>query len=251
MTRSCAGGCGRTLDTSELAGAAECCREDGYNSRGHRFGKFYEQLCCLCATKKGFDLTIANHGGCCQHCLQLNMKDLAASHQHLHLDSLCAKLASMIYDAANGGNSVRARLQGHFEILGENRLAGQQVMMMLLSFAPHVYLCAMAGLGPCELALVALPNSTRLASLQPCILLLRWSAAILCGSFCCQGVSGSLHPPALSIQLIFDLTAVPKSAESTMSHRGGRSALAETAPSFLHSPSSTTAVAAPVKRFYG
>jgi len=154
MPQTCEGGCGRTLDTSELAGAAECCREDGYNSRGHRFGKFYAQLCCLCATKKGFDLTIANHGGCCQHCLQLNMKDLAVSHEHLHLDSLCAKLASMIYDAGNGGNSVRARLQGHFEILGENRLGGQQVMMTLFSFPP----CAMAGLGPCEHALVALPR---------------------------------------------------------------------------------------------
>ena len=126
MSQDCLGGCGRTLNTSEISGAAECCREDGYNSRGNRFGTFYNQLCCLCATKRGFDLTIANHGGCCKNCLQFNVSVHLSSHEHLHLDSLCAKLASLIYDAGHDLNAVRGRLLDHFEILGENRLEGQQ-----------------------------------------------------------------------------------------------------------------------------
>ena len=78
---------------SERAGADQCARDDGYNSRGHRFGQFYDKLCCACATKRGFDLTIANHGGACGNCLARNIQDLSA-HPHLHLDMLCAKLSN-------------------------------------------------------------------------------------------------------------------------------------------------------------
>ena len=85
------------------------------SSRNHRFGKFYDSLCCLCATKRGFDLTIAGHGGACRVCLAKNVTDLH-SQPHLHLDALCAKLSRMVY---NMSNAVRSQLSGHFEILAE------------------------------------------------------------------------------------------------------------------------------------
>ena len=66
--------------------------------RGHRFGQFYAKLCCACAIKRGFDLTIANHGGACGNCLARNIESLS-SHTHLHLDTLCAKLSNMIYES--------------------------------------------------------------------------------------------------------------------------------------------------------
>ena len=88
------------------------------SSRNHRFGKFYDSLCCLCATKRGFDLTVAGHGGACRVCLAKNVTDLH-SQPHLHLDALCAKLSRMVY---NMSNAVRSQLSGHFEILAENGL---------------------------------------------------------------------------------------------------------------------------------
>ena len=112
---------------SERAEAHECGRDDGYNSRGHRFGQFYDKLCCICATKQGFDLTISNYGGCCANCLTNNINDLK-SHPHLHLDALCAKLSNMIYQSKDLGNSLRSRLQDHFEIIAENKIDGDQTV---------------------------------------------------------------------------------------------------------------------------
>ena len=110
---------------SERAGADQCARDDGYNSRGHRFGQFYDKLCCACATKRGFDLTIANHGGACGNCLARNIQDLSA-HPHLHLDTLCAKLSRMIYESEDMQNTVQARLKEHFEITAHNKLGGDK-----------------------------------------------------------------------------------------------------------------------------
>ena len=92
--------------------------------RGHRFGQFYAKLCCACATKRGFDLTIANHGGACGNCLARNIESLG-SHTHLHLDTLCAKLSNMIYESQEESQtSVQDRLKEHFEITAHNKLGG-------------------------------------------------------------------------------------------------------------------------------
>mmetsp|Transcript_34494 Transcript_34494/g.55642 ORF Transcript_34494/g.55642 Transcript_34494/m.55642 type:complete len:136 (-) Transcript_34494:957-1364(-) len=109
MQSACAK-CGITKSGSTNPGAEDCWRDDGYNSRGNRFGKFYNTFCCTCATKEGFDLTIAGHGGSCNNCLAKNMRDLKA-HPHLHLDTLCSKLSHMIYESKKKENTVLLRLQ--------------------------------------------------------------------------------------------------------------------------------------------
>jgi hypothetical protein len=48
------------------------------------------------------------------------MESLKMHHKYLHVDSLCAKLANIVYKAGDAG--VRACVQDHFEILAENRL---------------------------------------------------------------------------------------------------------------------------------
>ena len=85
--------CKRTKTSSADAKENECGRDEGYNSRRNRYGKHYTTLCCTCAVQSGFDLTIADYGGCCRQCLARNIVELE-THQNLHLDTLCAKLSS-------------------------------------------------------------------------------------------------------------------------------------------------------------